>query len=176
MCMFSVCLIDVLQDPLVCLIQRFRQFVKNPSYTRRKTVPECFELTVYPTKPASSYERVSNHTARYPYIPSARSDSVSMTSLLSSSRHLRIFVSEYTTELTYSMMSFLCPVSSWRETRRDVKGSRASIMSISGRLVTQMWRFGRRRSTRSLTRSRIRSREDGMPELFGHSSSASTMR
>src|SRR5712672_697094 len=74
MCMFSVCLIDVLQDPLVCLIQRFRQFVKNASYTRRETVSECFQLTVYPTKPASSHERVSNHTAREPYIPSAHSD------------------------------------------------------------------------------------------------------
>ena len=152
MCMFSVCLIDVLQDPLVCLIQRFRQFVKNTSYTRRETVSECFQLTVYPTKPASSYERVSNHTAREPYIPSARSDNVSMTSLLSSSRHLRIFASEYTTELTYSMISFLCPVWSWRETRKDVNGSRTSLMSISGRLVRQMWRFGRHSSTRSLTR------------------------
>ena len=139
-------------------------------------MPECFELTVYPTKPASSYERVSNHTARYPYIPSARSDSVSMTSFLSSPRHLRIFVSEYTTELTYSMMSFLCPVWSWRDTRRDVNGSRTSLMSISGRLVTQMWRFGRDSPTRTLTRSRTSSRGDGKPELFGYSSSASKMR
>jgi hypothetical protein len=40
------------------------------------------------------HENLSRHSRRTPYIPSALSESVSMTSFLSSSRHLRIFLSE----------------------------------------------------------------------------------
>ena len=46
------------------------------------------------------------------HIPSALSESVSITSFRSSSRHLPIRTFERTTELTYSTMSFFCPVSS----------------------------------------------------------------
>jgi uncharacterized protein YsxB (DUF464 family) len=48
-------------------------------------------------------------------------------------------------------------------------------MSISGRLVTHMCRFGRRKPVRLSTSSRTSSLGVGMPELLGHSSSASTM-
>ena len=49
------------------------------------------------------------------------------------------------------------------------------MMLISVRLVTPMCTFGRRWRTRSSTKSRTTSRGVGIPEMSGHSSSASMM-
>lgn len=53
-----------------------------------------------------------------------------MTRVLSSSRHRRMFVSEYTTELTDPMLSFFCLRYSWSDIWRDLKGSRTCIAMI----------------------------------------------
>ena len=72
-------------------------------------------------------------------------------------------------------MSSFCPLSSCKETERKVKGSRVGLISFSGRLVTQMRRFGDFESTRSSRNPKTWSRWDGR-DVFGHSSKASTTR
>jgi hypothetical protein len=81
--------------------------------------------------------------------------------LLAAPPHRRVRMN---TGLMESTMSFICPL------RSDAKGSRVARMLISGRLVTRMCRFGLRKLTRVLTRSRTSSLGAGMPELLGHPS------
>ena len=109
------------------------------------------------------------------YMPSAFSDSVSMTSCLSSLLHLPMFLSEWTADLMYSIMSCFCPLSSCREILRDVNGSSTVRISISGLLATHRCRFGRFQSTSSSISSRISPRADVFPGKFGQSSRASRM-
>src|SRR5882757_1964946 len=92
------------------------------------------------------------------YMPSAFSDSVSTTRLLSSSFHLLMFRSERTTELMYLTISSFCPISSWSEIRRDVNGSRIARISVSGRLATHKCTLGSSNLTSSSTKSRTSSR------------------
>jgi hypothetical protein len=47
----SIWLLDLPQHTLVCLVQRFRQFVKKAPDARWKTVPQDFQLTEHPTEP-----------------------------------------------------------------------------------------------------------------------------
>ena len=54
--MFSIRLVDLPQHPLVGLIQRFGQFVKNTPDTRRKTMSQRLQLAIYPSKPMRQYK------------------------------------------------------------------------------------------------------------------------
>ena len=110
-----------------------------------------------------------------PHIPSDLSERVLMTSSLSSSRHLPILGSVWTTLEMKSRISFRCPLSPWREIRRGVNGSRKSRISTSRRLVTQMRRFGSRKSTSIFKSWKTFFRAVCKPEVFGHSSRASMM-
>src|SRR5260221_14769786 len=112
---------------------------------------------------------------KMPYIPSALSVRTSTTSCLCTDVHLRILLSVFTIDLMYFSMSSFCPLSSCKETERKVKGSRIGLISVSGRLVTQMRRFGNLESTRSSRSTKTSSRSDGR-DVFGHSSKASTIR
>ena len=87
-----------------------------------------------------------------------------MTSRLSSAFHLLFLESVLTTDVMYTSMSLFCPCSSCRETERWIKGSRASLMSTSGRLVTHMRRFRVELSDliSSFKRFRTSERGDGM--------------
>ena len=49
--MLSICLVDLPQYPLVRLIKRSGQRFKNSPHARRKTVPQRFQLEVYPSEP-----------------------------------------------------------------------------------------------------------------------------
>ena len=108
-------------------------------------------------------------------MPSAFSERVLMTSSFSSSGQLPILGSAWTTLVIKSRISFRCPLSSWRETQRDVSGSRKARISTSGRLVTQMRRFGSRKSTSIFKSWKTFFRAVCKPEVFGHSSRASMM-
>src|SRR5258708_38038125 len=57
--MFSICLIDLLQHPFVCLVQRLGQFLKNSPHTWWKTVSQRFQLAVHPPEPISSHQNLS---------------------------------------------------------------------------------------------------------------------
>ena len=135
-------------------------------------------LSIWQTTHRNLRVHVSTHhepSDRITYMPSAFSDSTSMTSCLSPSLHFRILRSEWTTDLMYSIISSFCPLSLWREIWRDVKGLSTLRTSTSGRLVTHRCIFGRFNSIRSSTSSRTFSRADGVPEILGHSSRASIM-
>src|SRR6266851_1889744 len=72
-------------------------------------------------------------------------------------------------------MSSICPISSCREIEWKVKGSRIALMSVSGRLVTQIRKFGTCESIRSSTSIKTLSRDD-KDDVNGHSSTASIIR
>src|ERR1700679_4129429 len=94
------------------------------------------QLTIHPPEPTCHRnEQVVNNSVLTPYIPAAFLVRTSMTSRLSSAFHFTFLGSALMTDVMYSSMSFFCPCSSCRETERKIKGSRASLMSISGRLV-----------------------------------------
>src|SRR5260370_503589 len=78
-------------------------------------------------------------------------------------------------ELKYAMSCF-CPLSSCRETLQKFNGPRTSSISISGRLVTHMRRFGISDSTSFFMKFRTSTRGDRTADDSGHSSKASTMR
>jgi len=109
------------------------------------------------------------------YMPSALCVSTPMTSSLSAVFHLRIIRSELTNDLIYISMSPICPISSCRELEWKFKGSRIVLMSVSGRLVTQMRKFGTCESMRSSTNIKTLSRDE-TDDVNGHSSTASIIR
>ena len=111
-----------------------------------------------------------------PYIPSALSVRMSITSCLSSCFHRCILLFVFTTDLIYFSMSSFCPLSSCKEIERNVKGSRKGLISASGRLVTQIRRCGSCKPIRSSKSVMTSSRGDDMGDLFGHSSNPSTIR
>ena len=96
-----------------------------------------------------------------------------MTSSLSAVLQARILESVLTENLMYFAISWACPLSLCRETEWNDKGPRTGSISASGRLVTQIRRFGSRNPTSSLTSSNTCSRGDGKPVVAGHSSKAS---
>jgi hypothetical protein len=103
-------------------------------------------------------------------------DRTSITSCLSSAFHFRFLASLRTTDLIYFSMSSICPFSSCKETERKAKGPRRALMSVSGRLVTHMRRFGTCESMSCTISSRTFSRGDGIAVVFGHSSNASIIK
>src|SRR6266850_4167111 len=70
----------------------------------------------------------------------------------------------------------LCPFSSCNEIERKDLGSRTTLMSASGRLVTHIRKFGCCESTSLSKRIRTFWRGDDKAEVFGHSSKPSTIR
>ncbi len=91
--MVSVGHADLLQHPLICLVQRFRQFFKRSPDTLWEAMLQHFQLTENPSEPVKESVSVTGILTRS-YIPSALSVSVSITSFLSLSLHLLIAVSE----------------------------------------------------------------------------------
>ena len=59
--MLPIRLVDIPQHPLVRLIERFRQCVKNTSDTWRKTVSQRLQLAIHPSKPMRAYKIFSKH-------------------------------------------------------------------------------------------------------------------
>jgi hypothetical protein len=116
LCVFSFILGDAQQCPAICFVQCLRQVFQHTSNTWRKCVTQSINLANNPPKPTScehtSYNLRRETRYELTYMPSASSDSVSMTSCLSSSFHLRMFGSERTTNLMNLIMSSFCPISS----------------------------------------------------------------
>jgi hypothetical protein len=103
--------LNLLQHPLIRPIQALRKFVQLTPKTGSEAMPQHLQLTKHPSEPICAIvlrESIKESEAM-PHIPSALSDSVSITSFFSGSRHFFILTSECTTALTYSAISIFCP-------------------------------------------------------------------
>jgi hypothetical protein len=96
---FPLLVVDSQQRALVLFIQGCRQFFQGLPDTWRKAPTQRFQLAKDPPKPRECMRSRLLSSREMTYMPSAFSDSVSITKFFSSSLHLRILGSERTTDL-----------------------------------------------------------------------------